>query len=361
MTTATRNIFDDLGVTPQPQPQSRAKDLTEREISIITKDSSAPADLRLRAQALKLPYKDERINDPSIREWMEERRLGVGASEIAVLFGVSPWSTIREMWHEKVHGCSYEPGSEIFHWGHTMEPVIAAEFARRYNVEVGDPPSMIMIGDKPHYRASLDRVVIEDGEPIAAVELKNLNESRHAEYRVAGPSIGYLLQLQYQLMVAGLDHGYLAVLFGGQKFGAWRVLASPSMQREIARRVDEFWNYVETKTEPPETLGSREVQISDDHVLRLEDPEWEARMSELDDLRVKKSKIDKSEKALKAQVKEVLGEYQTAEAGQMMASVSVSTRRSLDTSRLKEDHPELIEEYTKEAEVRAIRIRRKSQ
>ena len=43
----------------------------------------------------------------------------------------------------------------------------------------------------------------------------------------------------------------------------------------------------------------------------------------------------------------------------MMASVSVSTRRSVDMARLKEEHPELIDQYTKESEVKIMRVRRK--
>ena len=307
---------------------------------------------------MKLPYTDDRINDPEVRAWMEDRRKGVGASEIAVLFGLSPWQTIRELWHEKVYGCSYEAGSEIFHWGHEMEDLVAAEFQRRTGEIVSDPPAPIIIGEKDHYRASLDKVVLEDDEPVAALELKNLHEGRHAEYRVAGPSIGYLLQLQYQMAVADLEYGYLAVLFGGQRFGAWRVVASPSVQAEIFRRVDEFWGYVERKEEPPETLGTRGVS-TDPFKLMLSDPAWEEKLAELDELRIRKAKIEKDEKILKAQIKEVLGDFQSAEAGEMVASVSVSTRKSLDTARLRVEHPELIDEYTKEALVKTMRVRRK--
>lgn len=353
--TLTRNIFDELGVTTEDQQLDTVMSLG------FSSDSPAPSDLHINARPMRLPYKDDRINDPAIRQWMEERRLGVGASEIAVLFGLSPWSTVKELWSEKVNGCAYEPGSELFHWGHTMEPVIAAEFARRENVEVADPPLAIMIGEKPYYRASLDRVVIEDGVPVAALELKNLNESRHAEYRTAGPSIGYLLQLQYQMMVTELDYGFLAVLFGGQKFGAWRVLASPSIQREIRSRVDEFWHYVETKTEPPDTIGTKTIgSAADGSTLILTDPAWETKLEKIEDLRCQKSKIEKEEKILKAQIKECMGDFQSAHAGQMLASVSTSTRKSLDTSRLKEEQPELVSQYQKDSEVRYIRIRRRT-
>jgi len=373
----TFNLFEELGAVGTftepssfPRASSSSKsETTETELpprvrfgtpEETPQDNGDLPDLRLKAHRMRLPYHDERVNDPEIRKWMEDRRLGVGASEIAVLFGLSPWQTVRELWGEKVHGCSYEPGSELFHFGHEFEPLIAAEFSARTGESVDYPPEMIMIGTKPHYRASLDRVVVENGKPVAALELKNLNESRFAEYRVAGPSIGYLLQLQYQMMVAELDYGYLAVMFGGQKFAAWQVNANPAVQAEIARRVDEFWGYVERKEEPPETLGMRNISPDHEgHILDLDSPPWEERLTELEQLRLKKAKIDKEEKILKQALKEKLGSFQTAKAGRMMASVSVSTRRSVDMARLKEEHPELIDQYTKESEVKIMRVRRK--
>jgi len=257
-----------------------------------------------------------------------------------------------------VHGCSYDPGSELFHWGHTMEPVVAAEFERRTGEPVGMPESMIMIGEKPHHRASLDRVVLEDGVAVAALELKNLHEGRYAEYKLAGPSVGYLLQLQYQMLVADLDYGYLACLFGGQKLGVWRVVGSPSVQREIIDRVDEFWGYVERKEEPPEALGTRQVSIPAG-TLQLTDPSWEEKLSSLEQIRIQKAKLEKEEKILKAQIRETMGDFTTVEAGQMTASYSTSTRRSIDTARLKTEMPELVEKFTREASVKSLRIRQR--
>ena len=322
-------------------------------------DPAAPPDLRLKSALMKLPYKDDRVNDPGIRSWMEERQLGVGASEIAVLFGLSPYQTLEELWDQKVNGCSYEPGPELFHWGHTMEPVIAAEFERRTGERVEDPPQMIMVGSKPHYRASLDRVIVEDGVPVAALELKNLSDTRYGEYKVGGPSVGYLLQLQYQMAVAGLDYGYLACMFGGQRWAAWRVLASPTIQAEIFERVDAFWSYVTRKEKPPANLGTRGIAERELNEINLTDPEWEKRLSTLNTLRLEKAAIEKEEKILKEQVKEVLGDCHSASAGRMEASLTYSSRKSFNKKRMEAEHPELIEKYTTENEFTRLTIRNK--
>lgn len=318
---------------------------------------AAPPSLRLKAYPMRLAFVDPRADDPGVIQWLQDRKLGVGASEIATLFGLNPWQNVRELWSLKVHDLPSEGSNELFHFGHEMEDLIGREFALRSGETVAEPDEAIIVGSKPHYRASLDRVIIEDGEAVAALELKNLHEGRLKEYMTCGPSTQYLLQLQYQMACANMEYGYLAALFGGQKFAAWRVVASPSVAAEIFRRVDCFWEYVESKTEPPEIIGGRELENAGDGTLVLTDPAWEERLSELETLRLKKAKIEKEEKLLKQSLKETLGDATSARAGRMAVSVSVSKRTSLDTTRLKEEQPELVAQYTKEASVKTLRVR----
>ena len=92
-TVSDTNIFADLGAT-NAVPVEQQEQINDLK----------PKDLRLKASYLQARYVDERINDPEIRQWMEDRRLGVGASEIAVLFNLSPWQNLYELWREKVYG-----------------------------------------------------------------------------------------------------------------------------------------------------------------------------------------------------------------------------------------------------------------
>ena len=92
------NVFEQVGASADDEIFNESSAFpTTRD----SKDPNAPPDLRLKASLMKLPYQDDRINDPEIQDWMRSRQLGVGASEIAVLFGLSPWQTLEELWQEK--------------------------------------------------------------------------------------------------------------------------------------------------------------------------------------------------------------------------------------------------------------------
>src|SRR5262245_52949583 len=73
--------------------------------------------------------------------WLEARRKGIGASEIAAVLGISPWESPFSLYWRKVNGWDYEPSSEM-EWGTRLEPVIAEKYANNhagvYDIESGE-------------------------------------------------------------------------------------------------------------------------------------------------------------------------------------------------------------------------------
>ncbi len=79
-----KDLTSILGSAPAPEETYEEETLPEIHFGAPVVDASqAPPDLRLNAHPMRLPYSDDRVNDEGIRSWMEDRRLGVGASEIA--------------------------------------------------------------------------------------------------------------------------------------------------------------------------------------------------------------------------------------------------------------------------------------
>ena len=66
-------------------------------------------------------------------KWLKARRSGLGASEVAAILGLSPWSTPYKVWKDKV---SSEPPVELetepIEWGHAHEATIARRVSARY-------------------------------------------------------------------------------------------------------------------------------------------------------------------------------------------------------------------------------------
>lgn len=94
-------------------------------------------------------------------EWLAARRLGIGASEIAAVMGISPWDSPFSTWWKKRNGWETE-ANEQMSTGTFLEPTIAAWFE-----EYGDPNENLTISpaglyahpERPWQLATPDRLI----------------------------------------------------------------------------------------------------------------------------------------------------------------------------------------------------------
>lgn len=107
-------------------------------------------------------------------EWLEARRQGVTASEIAVLMGLSPYSSPYKLFHQKLGILPADDDSDVMEKGRVLEPVIAGKFAGLHpelSVE-GDGRSLFAHPNRPWQLATPDRLLAETWfEPVEGPEL----------------------------------------------------------------------------------------------------------------------------------------------------------------------------------------------
>jgi putative phage-type endonuclease len=71
----------------------------------------------------------ELIPAASEAEWLEARRKGVTASEIAVLMGLSPYSSPYALYHQKLGILPEQADQAVFERGRVLEPYVVEKFA----------------------------------------------------------------------------------------------------------------------------------------------------------------------------------------------------------------------------------------
>jgi len=98
--------------------------------------------------------------------WLECREHGpggdieytVGGSDVAAIFGVSPWLTPLELWRQKKglmkRSFANEDQKEM---GHMLEPVIAYWYGKKTGNIVTDDTGLYRHSDYPYALANLDR------------------------------------------------------------------------------------------------------------------------------------------------------------------------------------------------------------
>ena len=244
-------------------------------------------------------------------EWLQARRAGVGASDIAAILGTSPWSTPFQVWASKVHDLPEAEPSEAMRWGRLMESTILDEWLD----QSGNAPEVARGAlcrnlDVPIMLATPDALLSS-----AVVEVKNVSDWSWDEIPAH-----YVQQVQWQLAVTGFPMGYLVVLHGGRNLRVYEIEPDPDIHLMILA-AGEFWKLVEAD-EPPA------LEIEDNTYLAALWPNSTEEAVEVDaDIaetlysaryatKMAKSRQEAAELALK----EVLGTADTAVVGQKVVA-----------------------------------------
>lgn len=183
-------------------------------------------------------------------EWLAWRKLGIGASDIAALIGMSKWASPMSVWADKMGlGPPDDGGNDYTEFGHRAEPMMVGYFEDRN-------PGLFVVGQQDRrvhpefdwHRCTLDGLVVEhpDGDPVGVLEIKTTGEGEWDHVPDA-----YACQVQWQMHVSGLPHAWMAVLHG-RKYRTYQVERDDRAIATLCEVADEFWTrYVLGETPPP--------------------------------------------------------------------------------------------------------------
>lgn len=298
-------------------------------------------------------------------EWLTWRAHGLGASDIAGVLGISPWSSRYSVWLSKMDGGSGGTSGnvEAMRWGTLLEDAIATEAARRLDMRVSHPQTRCVYDAWPMARATVDGFyAANDGTDSGVFESKTTSEARWhivPEY--------YEAQVQWQLMVTGELHAWIACLHNGRHLSLWRVESDPEVQAAMLDIGRNFWTrYVETR-QPPEVDGMpgttdaiRRRYATPDPDVVVELDGLAGAIDELRDVRAELAEIEARRDRLENMVKDAIGnrgEFGTI-GGDVVASWRKQLSKRIDTALLREKYPEIAEECTTETSSRRFILRK---
>lgn len=292
-------------------------------------------------------------------EWHEQRRYGIGASDVAAILGLSPWATPLDVYEAKM-GVPRTIDENLAWFGHALEPVISDWVAAKHP-EVGTITQGFSFRSKPWpwLTAAPDRLAYtrKTGLDPVPVELKTSSAFSRATWD-AGVPLYYEAQVQAQIAVLGADRGWLAVLHGGNEPQLHGPILRDEefIQDELVPRTRVFWQEHVLAQVPPEPTTTGEA-------VRVWPGDTEAPAVEADDLLLEqwKALIDarRYEKTygadaarLALEIQKALGDSTELRLGdQVLATWKPQAgARRLDTTLLKQDHPDLVAEYTRQGE-----------
>lgn len=308
-----------------------------------------------------------RIVDTTIldhTEWLTARRDGIGGSDAAAICGLSKWKSPFAVWVDKV---STEPpadtAGEAARWGTILEPIVRDEVATRTQLGIVPDPWLYAHAEHDFMRANIDGLV--DGEPVGIYEGKTGSVYTADGWDNDQIPTAYQIQIQHYLAVTGLEWALCGVLIGGQRLEIREVGRDDELIGSLITIEADFWGHVTDGTPPP--LDGTDATT--DLLGRLYEPVpgktlvvdlaratelIAARQAAADDEKAAKAEKDRCSNELRA----LLGDATEAvtETGDVLYTWRPQERTTIDTKRLKTDHPDLATDYSRTTETRTLRI-----
>ena len=95
--------------------------------------------------------------------WLELRKPDITSTESAMMFGISPYATIYELWHTKKGNMesTFKPNKRT-DWGQALEDIIAAKVAKELDISIA-PMKQYMRIPELKLGSSFDYSIGEDG------------------------------------------------------------------------------------------------------------------------------------------------------------------------------------------------------
>lgn len=289
----------------------------------------------------------------SHNEWLEDRRRGIGGSDVGTILGLNKWKSPYQLWLEKTGQVELdESSSEPAYWGNVLEEVVAKEFQERTGKKVRRRNQVFEHPLHPFLRANIDRDVVGEN---AILECKTANSFLSKEWDGDEIPLSYLCQVQHYMSVLNRECAYIAVLIGGQKFIWKKINRDQELIDMITERLVEFWeDFVLTGLEPQIDGSEATTNFLKEHYSE-EGTEEITLTSMFDDLVESKNQLKETEKTIKKEIQQIENQIKS-ELGKHNAVVGISPkyviswktqqRTTLDKNLLAGKYPDVANDKT---------------
>lgn len=188
--------------------------------------------------------------------WHAMRAADLTSTDVAALFGLSPYKTRFELWHEKKSGEVVRiKDTDRMKWGRRLESAIAygiaedREWSATLMKDYGRIPAE-RLGSSFDFqcfaRPSSEHFILE----IKTVDGLAFQRGWIIEDDYVEAPAHIELQVQHQMLVSGLRRAFIGVLIGGNRIEVLEREADDQVHAGIINAARDFWSSISEGREP---------------------------------------------------------------------------------------------------------------
>jgi len=324
--------------------------------------------------------------------WLEYRRTGIGGSDASAVLGVSPFTTARDLYYDKLNIVAAIDDDD--NWvqkeiGHLLEDLVAEIFHRKTGYSIFQMKRMFRHPIHRFMIADIDYFVEMPDGTIALLEIKTTNYNNRDSWWNGNDEIvplNYELQGRHYMSVMDVNRIYYCCLYGNNDSEVIirNIDRDLEYESEMIALEEHFWaNHVEAKVPPPYTENGNlimesvrrhhgaadpnapEILLSENYAVNI------MRYLELQDL---KRELGNRTQAVEHQMNRIKGLIVDEMGQSCLASCEVSgtpylisynpvMRTGIDKDslqRLKERYPDVYDEFVTITESRRFYLKEKA-
>jgi predicted phage-related endonuclease len=219
----------------------------------------------------------------------EERRAGIGGSDVGAIMGANPYCSPIKLYKEKKGEVAPPSLNHAMEWGNILEDVIAKKYAENNNLffcegqrlELPDPSNYMGVVYKPSIvRGGPDGAIAcewayahpdfyeEVKGELSGIEVKTVSEGMYRKYWAEGeiPPWQYYQVVWYSILT-GVEKWTLLGFAPHLRLSADPLLThdlfiDADTQHRVLEKVKEFWECLESDTIPHvDKLGNNDIKL----------------------------------------------------------------------------------------------------
>lgn len=299
-------------------------------------------------------------------EWLELRKRGVCGSDAGTICGLNPFSSLLALYAEKKGIMQQKEDNEAMRIGRDLEEYVAKRFLEEM-CQRGTPKRVkncnyvLQHPNYPWMLANVDRLIIGEN---AGLECKTTSAFNKTDFVGNDIPPAHYCQCQHYMAVTGADRWYLEEVVLGKGAYSFVIERNEEDIKHLIELEQEFWvNHIE-KGIPPETDGSETSGNALSEMYPVSDDENEIDLTpfgnelrQISEINAQIKEYESQKEKIEQRIKEYMGENGRGFSEGYQVSWKSETRNNIDSTRLRKEHPEIAEAYTKTTNYRKFIIK----
>lgn len=293
---------------------------------------------------------------------LEARQKGIGGSDVAAIMGLSPWNTPLDIYYSKVLKLSQkdveedQTTNERCKRGAIAERNIIDNYIADCHCEVITDLETFVHPEYPFLIGNVDAMRADEN---VVIECKTVGG--HPDQWEGEIPLHYKTQCAHYAMLTNAKRVDLAAMFDRWRFRIFVYERDAEFENRILKACVEFWEKFVMAKNPPPMLRVEDAKFAmakKDSVIEATDT-IVSKVIHINELQAQQQALNDEAEKIKVDVMNYMQENEilTDVEGNTLVTWKNTTQTRLDTKKIKEINPELYQQYSKQSNFRAFKLK----